>query len=209
MPVRFQHHQNDNSCYFITFTCYKWLQLFEIAGAYDTVYKWFDHLYNNKIYVTGYVIMPNHVHVLLYFPQMPGSLNTVIGNAKRFMAYEIIKRLEENKETKLLDLLHSGVKKREAKKGQIHKVFEDSFDAKACYSEEFIFQKLQYIHHNPVSKKWNLVSDFADYEHSSASFYESKVRKYENIVHINDALASKLPGSLPSARLGEKTPGGQ
>ena len=40
-----------------------------------------------------------------------------------------------------------------------NKVFEDSFDAKECYSEEFIFQKLQYIHLNPVSKKWNLVSD--------------------------------------------------
>jgi hypothetical protein len=76
---------------------------------------------------------------------MPKSLNTVIGNAKRFMAYEIIKRLEEKKDNKLLDFLHGSVKKREAKKGQIHKVFEDSFDAKECYSEEFIFQKLQYI----------------------------------------------------------------
>jgi hypothetical protein len=28
---------------------------------------------------------------------MSKSLNTVIGNAKRFMAYEIIKRLEEKK----------------------------------------------------------------------------------------------------------------
>ena len=76
-----------------------------------------------------------------------------------------------------------------------NKVFEDSFDAKECYSEEFIFQKLQYIHLNPVSKKWNLVSDFTDYEHSSASFYERGIKKYERIVHINEALSSKLPGS--------------
>jgi len=127
---------------------------------------------------------------------MPKSLNTIIGNAKRFMAYEIIKRLEENKEEKLLDLLHGGVKKREAKKGQIHKVFEDSFDAKDCHSEEFIFQKLQYIHFNPVSKKWNLVNDFTNYEHSSASFYERGIKRYGNLVHINDALSGKLPGSL-------------
>ncbi len=195
MPVRFQHNQNTNSFYFITFTGYKWLHLFKEVDAYDTVYNWFDHLYKNNIYVTGYVIMPNHVHVLLYFPQMPKSLNTIIGNAKRFMAYEIIKRLEQKKENKLLDLLHSGVKKREAKKGQIHKVFEDSFDAKECYSEEFIFQKLQYMHHNPVSKKWNLVREVTDYEHSSAAFYETGVKKYENVIHLNDALASKLPGS--------------
>jgi len=195
MPVRFQHDQNQNSFYFVTFTCYKWLQLFKEVDAYDTVYKWFDHLFKNNIYVSGYVIMPNHVHVLLYFPQMPKSLNTITSNAKRFMAYEIVKRLEEKQENKLLDLLHSGVKKREAKKGQIHKVFEDSFDAKECHSEEFIFQKLQYIHHNPISKKWNLAGDFTDYEHSSASFYEREIKRYQKIIHVNDALASKLPGS--------------
>ncbi|MGN6165625.1 MAG: transposase [Flavisolibacter sp.] len=201
MPVRFQHDQNKNSFYFVTFTCFKWQQLFEIASAFDTVYKWFDYLYRSNIYVTGYVIMPNHVHTLLYFPQMPKSLNTIIGNAKRFMAYEIIKRLEEKKEDKLLDLLHGGVKKREAKKGQIHKVFEDSFDAKLCYTEEFIFQKLQYIHLNPVSKKWKLVNEFTDYEHSSASFYERGIKRYEKIMHINDALSGKLPGS-PIAQAG-------
>jgi RNase P/RNase MRP subunit POP5 len=55
--------------------------------------------------------MPNHVHVLLYFEQMLKPLNTTVGNAKRFMAYEIIKRLEEGKQNNLLDLLHHGVKK--------------------------------------------------------------------------------------------------
>jgi REP element-mobilizing transposase RayT len=160
----------------------------------------FDHLFSKNIYVTGYVIMPNHVHVLLYFPSMPKSLNTIVGNGKRFMAYEIIKRLEESGREELLDVLHGDVKKREAKKGQIHKVFEDSFDAKQCYSEEFIFQKLDYIHHNPVSKKWNLVTEFTDYEHSSASFYEKGIKKYGHMVHINDALSMEIPGS-PRAQM--------
>jgi hypothetical protein len=209
MPVRFQHDQNSNSFYFITFTCFKWLDLFEQINAYDTVYKWFDHLHKNKIYITGYVIMPNHVHVLLYFPLMPKSLNTIISNTKRFMAYEIIKRLEDKKENQLLDLLHGHVKKREAKKGQIHKVFEESFDAKECYREEFIFQKLAYIHHNPVSKKWNLARDFTDYEHSSASFYQRGERRYEKVMHVSDALAGKTPGSLHSQSQAVKTPGRQ
>jgi hypothetical protein len=34
------------------------------------------------------------------------SLNTTIGNAKRFMASEFIKRLEEKEAAPLLDLLH-------------------------------------------------------------------------------------------------------
>ena len=84
MAVRLQHDQNPNCFYFITFTCHKWLQLFKEANAYDTVYKWFDYLFSRNIYVTAYVIMPNHVHVLLYFPSMPKSLNTIVGNAKRF-----------------------------------------------------------------------------------------------------------------------------
>src|SRR5215213_157947 len=104
MPVRFQHDQNQNSFYFVTFTCHKWLQLFEITNAYDTVYKWFNHLYKNNIYVTDYVITPNHVHVLLYFPQMPKSLNTIIGNAKRFVAYEIIKDWKKRKKINYLTL---------------------------------------------------------------------------------------------------------
>ena len=93
------------------------------------------------------------------------------------MAYEIVDRLEENKMYEELDFLHGEVTKREAKKGQIHKVFEESFDAKGIYNEKFFMQKLNYIHHNPVSGKWNLVNDYTDYEHSSASFYELGIVK--------------------------------
>jgi hypothetical protein len=132
--------------------------------------------------------MPNHSHVILNFPTMPKSLNTVIGNAKRFMAYEIIKGLEKNKEFLLLEELQSVVSKREKTKGQNHKVFEESFDAKECQSMKFILEKIKYIHHNPVSKRWQLINDFADYEYSSASFYEKGIKKYEKLVHVNDVL---------------------
>ena len=63
----------------------------------------------------------------------------------------MIRRFEVAKENEFLDTLHAAVNKRERKKGQIHKVFEDSLEAKECYSKEFIYQKLNYIHHNPVS----------------------------------------------------------
>ena len=188
MPVRFQHNQQPNSIYFITFTCYKWRHLFSLTNTYDAVYKWFDSLYEKKIAVAGYVIMPNHIHVLLHFPLLPKPLNIIIGNAKRFLAYEIIKRLETNKETVLLEELYDSVKKNERKKGQRHKVFEDSFDAKECYSTEFIFQKLDYIHKNPVSKKWQLANNFIDYKYSSAAFYEKGIKDYDKLIHINEIL---------------------
>lgn len=52
-----------------------------------------------------------------------------------------------------------------------HEVWEDSFDWKECRTNDFIRQKLEYIHNNPVKGKWNLAVSAADYEHSSARFY--------------------------------------
>lgn len=192
MPVRFQHDQQPNSIYFLSFTCYQWLPLIEEVKAYDTVYKWFDSLHKKKTYVTGYTIMPNHLHVMLYFPQMPKSLNVVVGNAKRFMAYEIVKRLKEKKADDVLATLRSGVSANEAKKGQVHKVFESSFDAKECYSIKFIDQKIEYMHNNPVSGKWQLANDFTEYEHSSASYYERSVKRYEKLVNVYDVVDGRF-----------------
>jgi hypothetical protein len=57
-------------------------------------------------------------------------------------------------------------------KGKKHQVFKLSFDAKWIESRESLEKLLDYVHHNPVSGRWNLVDDFALYKHSSASFYE-------------------------------------
>lgn len=179
MAIKFKHG-DEYAMYFCTFTCFKWLHLLEKVNAYNAVYKWFDELKKNNHHTLAFVIMPNHLHVILYFPEAGYNLNKIIGNAKRFMAYEIINLLEEKNMNKELDFLHGAVTTREAKKGQIHKVFEQSFDAKGIYTGRFLMQKLNYIHRNPVRGKWSLVSDYTDYEHSSASFYElGIVKKYQ------------------------------
>ena len=66
------------------------------------------------------------------------------------MAYEIIKRLEEKRLTKILLQLKEGLTERDVSKGQKHKVFEDSFDAKPIYHRKFLVQKINYIHLNCV-----------------------------------------------------------
>ncbi len=77
--------------------------------------------------------------------------------------------------------------RKEKVKGQKHKVFEPSFDAKPVYTADFLYQKLDYIHHNPVSGKWSLCAEFTDYEHSSAVFYElEKPHKYFDINDYRD-----------------------
>ena len=90
-------------------------------------------------YTIAYVVMPNHMHIILYFPRAGFDLK-IIGNAKRFMAYEIIDRLEQIGEKDILDYLGESVSERERKKGQLHKVFTDSFDAKEIYSEKFLIK---------------------------------------------------------------------
>jgi hypothetical protein len=72
-------------------------------------YKWFDYLKAKRHYIIGYVIMPNHIHALIAFKNSPTNINTIIGNGKRFMAYEMVKRLQEMKETELLQELTDGV----------------------------------------------------------------------------------------------------
>ncbi len=90
MSVRVQHG-NEPTLYYITYTGYNWLQLFSITNSFDLVYKWFDYLKNTSaIKVTAYAIMPNHVHAILFFPDTNYNLNTIISNAKRFIAYEIL-----------------------------------------------------------------------------------------------------------------------
>ena len=81
--------------FFITFTCYQWLSLIDKVNGYEIIYKWFDHLKSNDHFINGYVIMPNHVHALITFIDTTQSINTVIGNGKRFMAYEIINQLKK------------------------------------------------------------------------------------------------------------------
>lgn len=179
MAIKWKHDDNT-TMYFCTFTCYQWLPLIDIVNGYDTVYKWFDHLKEQGNGTVAYVIMPNHLHTILYCPNAGFDLNKIIGNAKRFMAYEIIKRLEQLNREDILDYLASGLSVREKRKGQLHKVFTDSFDAKGIYNEKFFNQKFRYIHLNPVSGKWQLARDYTEYEHSSASFYETgEIKNYE------------------------------
>ena len=102
------------------------------------------------------------------------------------MSYEIINRLEIAENNVLLNHLKSLVTDREKKKGQLHIVFKDSFDAKAIYSHKFLMQKINYINNNPVSGKWMLAKDFIEYEHSSASFYEIQLVKHLRPLHYLD-----------------------
>jgi hypothetical protein len=86
----------------------------------------------------------------------------------------------------------NGVQKKEKFIGKLHQVFRPSFDARFCHSEWMLEQKLDYIHHNPVRGKWNLVDDFTNYSHSSAAFYILGEQGIKELVHYKDLGTNKV-----------------
>ena len=88
------------------------------------------------------------------------------------MAYEVVKRLKESGRFDLLLKMEQVVPKEQAIDGKLHHVFEQSFDCNTWYTKKSMKQKLDYIHHHPCVKKWNLAIEFTDHKHSSAGFYE-------------------------------------
>ena len=185
MAIKKTH--TESGTYFCTFTCLKWLPLIDATNMYDNIYKWFNLLINDGHQITGFVIMPNHVHLLLHVNGAQSSVNKILANGKRFMAYEIVARLEAMERMDLLTILSDHVSPEEHNRKKKHRVFEPSSDIKLCFTEKFVLQKLKYTHANPVSGKWNLAPSAVDYRHSSCAFYElNHEHPFVKITHYKD-----------------------
>src|SRR5687768_1466413 len=130
MSIKLTQHET-NRIYFCTFTNVDWLPLFEITDFYNEVYKWFGILEKNGNSIVGFVIMPNHLHALIFIKDQ--NINKVLGNGKRFMAYEIVERLKAAGRADLLKILTGRVTNEERKRKKQHRVFEVSSDIKPCY----------------------------------------------------------------------------
>ena len=184
MSVR-EDHWKEGGVFFCTFTCFRWLPLIDRVALYDWIHDWFQRIHREGNRLIGYVIMPNHVHLLLLVPAGI-SINKVLAEGKRFMAYEIRKRLVAGGHEDLLTIMADGLRDGDADRGQNYRVFETSSDIKECWSENFLHQKLEYMHANPVSGKWSLVDDPVKYPYSSAAFYELGAEPTVPLLHIGE-----------------------
>jgi hypothetical protein len=175
--------------FFITFTCARFIPLFEKLNCYNVVYTFFDYLKLKGHFVNAYIIMPNHVHALISFTKTAKRINKIVGDGKRFMSYEIIEQLKGKEEENLLSQLEKFVNKTDLKRGKLHEVFEPSFDWKECDTDKLIEQKLNYIHLNPCVCDPKLANEPIEYEHSSASYYlggENIKYEVEHIMKMKD-----------------------
>jgi REP element-mobilizing transposase RayT len=161
--------------FFITFTCKKHIPLIQITNGYDLAYKWFRHLKTNGHYVNAFVVMPNHVHVIITITETETPINTIVGEGKRMMAYQIVSRLKFLRRRKLLVRLKGLLDRDRIESNHLHSVWDRSFHWHHLYSWNMINQKIDYIHNNPCKGSWNLAPSPAMYTHSSASFYISGI----------------------------------
>ena len=89
---------------------------------------------------------------------------------KKYTSFVIRKRIEK---LNLLNLLNQ---MRSNKSGQAFKVWVDRFDDVCLQRKYLVESKMDYIHLNPLQKKWNLVIRPEEYQFSSAGFYELGVQ---------------------------------
>jgi len=124
-----------------------------------------------RIKLFAFVIMPNHIHLLLK-PLGKWLATRICSDFEKYTAHQILKVLKEKHSRSLLEFFNSQA---ENFTDRSHKIWKD-IQAQNCYSEEFLNQKLNYIHNNPVAKGWNLVKDRKDYPYSSACYYDSDLK---------------------------------
>lgn len=196
MPVKRNIPFNSGS-FFITFTCYQWLPLIAATNSHDLVYNWFDRIKSDGHFINGYVIMPNHIHALISFVDVGQAINTIVGNGKRFMAYDLVQRQKSDGHTRILKRLSEKIEPMRKESKKLHNVWELSFDWKQCISNDFTWQKLRYMHNNPCVGKWKLAAEPIGYLHSSAKFYltgQQGIYPVTNFLEMQDICFGDMKG---------------
>ncbi len=125
---------------------------------------------NGKIDVFGFVLMPNHIHLIWRINEMNGK-ETAQGSFLKYTAHEFKKMLKTDKDNKL----HTYAVNANNKNFEFWQ--RDSL-AVHLYTKEVAYQKLDYTHYNPCTDYWQLARDPCDYLYSSARFYEMGENNY-------------------------------
>jgi putative transposase len=187
--MTFSSFHDSTHLYFVTASIIEWKHLF-ITPEYTNIIlnclEWMQR--QKRILLFAFVIMPSHIHAILK-PESD-TIGGVVQQFGSFTAHEIMKKLRANNQKDLLNLFE--YKKRDRR--HQHSIWQD-IQAKNIYSSDFLWQKMEYIHQNPIAKDWKLVGHRADYLFSSAGFYDYGRRPVIEITNINEWLTS-----IPSPR---------
>ena len=153
--------------YFITATIIEWLPLFTDPRIVQFILDSMLFMQEQKrIVIYAYVIMENHLHMILSSPH----LSTEIGKFKSFTARQIIDHLENTNNRLVLDKLHSF--KLAFKTDRTYQLWQEGNHPKQISSKEMMIQKIEYIHYNPVRRGY--IDIPVHWRYSSARDYENQ-----------------------------------
>jgi putative transposase len=148
MPWGLRRFQEQRCLHFLTFSCYHRVALLGTPERRDIFLQNFEQVRRwYGFYVTGYVVMPEHVHLLLSEPERK-KLSVALQMLKQNVARQL----------------------REPEGGSF---WQPRYYDFCVWSEAKRIEKLRYIHRNPVRR--GLVSSPEEWEWSSFRHYLSGV----------------------------------
>lgn len=159
-------HTSLEKIYFWTATIHKWYPLLENDSNKDLIVDSLKKLSADKVItVYAFVIMPNHIHLIWQQNELNGN-EAPKGSLLKYTSHVFLKKLKAEGQSFLYEVNSSNKK---------HEIWQRDSLGIEIYSKKVAKQKLDYIHNNPLSGKWNLSKDDVSYYYSSARFYESGV----------------------------------
>ncbi len=176
MPSHLQRHDEAGHTHFWTLSCYRRLQFFHDDGMKQVAIEALRHLHGRLgICLIGYVIMPEHLHVLLY-PHAPGDDRPIpIGRVLQIFK-QTLGRLGKHR-LRAVWRVH-----RKLWSAPLNRWANGEFDRqdimqprgydRNVYSRNELIEKLDYCHKNPITR--GLVDRAADWRWSSYRYYKLK-----------------------------------
>jgi REP element-mobilizing transposase RayT len=166
--------------YFWTDTIKDWRELLGDDRFKEIIIDcWQELLKRKKIAIYGYVIMPNHLHVIWEMLEKNGK-EMPHASFNKYTSHQFLEILRAESPA-VVDQF-----KEEDSPVRLHRFWQRDPLAAMMYSRKMMEQKLEYIHANPLQEKWNLARQPEDYRWSSAKFYETGVDEFGIVTHYLD-----------------------
>ncbi|MFN8349733.1 MAG: transposase [Spirosomataceae bacterium] len=166
--------------YFYTATILNWQQLLQTDTYKEMVMDSLKYLVDkDKIKVYGFVIMPNHIHLLWEMLAMNGK-EMPYASLLKYTGHRFLKELRKN-QPHLLPAFEVNTSTR------TYNFWQRNSLPIVLYTDKVWRQKLDYIHHNPVQEKWQLTDYPENYRYSSAKFYMTGQDDFGILTHWNDS----------------------
>ena len=166
MPKGLRRYYGRGHLHFVTFSCYRRLPLLKDARSRDLVVRELARVRDELGFpLVGYVIMPEHVHLLL-------------GETKDSTPSTVLHRLKLRTARKLRKKPNKGYAKQmrlplEDEYGEgLRSFWQARFYDFNVYSERKLKEKLEYMHENPLKRR--LVTHPKDWPWSSWAFYANR-----------------------------------